>query len=161
MKTEYRQALGRFATGVTVIAVNREDGGVQGMTANSFASVSLAPPLISVCVDERSRMMALIQAVGRFGVTVLREGQEKISEYFAFGPQDAFDGERLGVRFTPTQRGAPWLDGGLASFDCRVAAAHVAGDHTIFVAEVEEFAWTEGNPLLYFSGGYRQVNSGA
>src|SRR5580658_1634974 len=98
-KPEFRKALGRFASGVTVITVVKEDGSVHGMTANSFCSVSLVPPQVLVCVGEKARALELLRASGRFGVTVLREDQKAFSDYFAYGPQDPAEGARIGVHF--------------------------------------------------------------
>ena len=159
-KVEYRNALGRFATGVTVVTVSSGDGGVFGMTANSFTSVSLVPPQVLVCVGEKARTLAMLHLAGRFGVTVLGASQQPVSDYFAFGPQDPEEGVRLGVRFRTSDRGTPLLEGGLATLDCRVVAAHLSGDHTIFVGEVEDYSWAEGDPLVYFAGQYRKLGPG-
>ncbi len=157
-KQEFRKALGRFASGITVITVAKDDGNdVHGMTANSFASVSLVPPQVLVCIGEKARALELLRAAGRFGVTVLREDQQSLSDYFAYGPQDPAEAARAGVRFRRSARNTPLLEGGLATLDCKVVAAHRSGDHTIFVGEVEEMSWTEGNPLLYFAGQYRKL----
>jgi flavin reductase (DIM6/NTAB) family NADH-FMN oxidoreductase RutF len=160
-RQEFRKTLGRFASGITVITVaapDRDDG-VHGMTANSFTSVSLVPPQVLVCVGEKARSLELLHAAGRFGVTVLRDDQQAFSDYFAYGSQDSAEGERIGMRFHQSDRGTPLLEGGLATLDCRIVAAHPSGDHTVFIGEVEEMWWTEGNPLLYFAGQYRQLGS--
>jgi flavin reductase (DIM6/NTAB) family NADH-FMN oxidoreductase RutF len=153
-KQEYRKALGRFATGITVITVAKPEGGVHGMTANSFTSVSLAPLLILVCVDERAHLLPLLTAAGRFGVSVLNEDQQAISELFA-RPYPEVNPD---VRFRHSLHGTPLLEGVLATLDCKVVDAHVAGDHTIFIGEVEEISWTDGNPLLYYGGAYRKLS---
>jgi flavin reductase (DIM6/NTAB) family NADH-FMN oxidoreductase RutF len=153
-KADYRKALGRFATGITVITVAKPDGGVHGMTANSFTSVSLTPPLILVCVDERAHLLPLLKAAGRFGVSVLQEDQRSVSELFARPNPE----ENPEIHFRSSLHGTPLLEGVLANLDCRVVDAHVAGDHTIFIAEVEEISWTEGNPLMYYGGGYRKLS---
>ncbi len=157
-KQDFRRALGRFATGITVVTVAKP-GGVHGMTANAFASVSLEPPQILVCVAEKAWARELLHAAGRFGVTILGEDQRTLSDYFAFGPQEPSEGERLGVRFRHSARGTPLLEGGLATLDCRLEAAHVSGDHTIFVGEVEEMSWSDGAPLIYFEGKYRKLGA--
>ena len=95
---EFRQALGHFTTGVTVVTVEREPGKIHGMTANSFTSVSLDPMLILVCVDHRAKMLPLLEKKKRFGISVLRAGQEAISEYFAKSEQSAEAEERLSIR---------------------------------------------------------------
>ena len=154
---EFRQALGCFATGVTVITVDYE-GEVQGMTANAFASVSLDPPLVLVCVDHRARTHAHLHAKKRFGVNVLAEDQKIISDYYARAAQDHGHAERdAGARFDRTAHGTPVLNGGLAYLECRLHTVQDAGDHTIFIAEVEEVVVREGNPLLYYRGEYRAI----
>jgi flavin reductase (DIM6/NTAB) family NADH-FMN oxidoreductase RutF len=157
-KQEFRKVLGRFASGITVITV-AAPGRVHGMTANSFTSVSLVPPQVLVCVGEKARALELLHVAGRFGVTVLREGQQALSDYFAYGSQDPAEGARIGVQFRQSDRGTPLLDGGLATLDCKIVAAHLSGDHTVFIGEVEEMSWTEGDPLLYFTGQYRKLGS--
>jgi flavin reductase (DIM6/NTAB) family NADH-FMN oxidoreductase RutF len=154
---EFREALGCFATGVTVITVDCE-GQVQGMTANAFASVSLDPPLVLVCVDHRARTHAHLHAKKRFGVNVLSEDQQVISEYYARAAQDHGHAEReAGARFDRTTHGTPVLNGALAYLECRLHTAQDAGDHTIFIAEVEEVVVREGNPLLYYRARYRTI----
>jgi len=154
---EFRQALGCFATGVTVITVDNE-GQVQGMTANAFASVSLDPPLVLVCVGHRARTHAHLHAKKRFGVNVLAEDQQDISEYYARTAQDHEHAERdAGAHFDRTAHGTPVLSGALAYLECRLHTSQDAGDHTIFIAEVEEVVVREGEPLLYDRSGYRAI----
>src|SRR5215475_15960740 len=100
---EFRRALGHFATGVTVVTVECEHRHVHGMTANSFTSVSLEPPLVSVCVDERARILPMLKARQRFGVNVLKQEQQAYSEFFASVEQDPEVQERLGVEFRWTE----------------------------------------------------------
>jgi flavin reductase (DIM6/NTAB) family NADH-FMN oxidoreductase RutF len=154
---EFRKALGQFATGLTVVTAEREPGLVHGMTANSFTSVSLAPLLILVCVDQRAKMLSLLHKKKRFGISVLKQGQEAISEYFAKGEQSAEAEQRLSIRYRWTPGGVPVLEGTLLHLTCNVNASHVAGDHTIFVGEVEDAAIHDGEPLLYFRGEYRNI----
>ena len=154
---EFRKAVGSFATGVTVITVDYE-GQVQGITANAFASVSLDPPLVLVCVDHRARTHSHLHAKKRFGINVLAENQQTISEYYARAAQDHGHAEReAGARFDRTEHGTPVLNGALAYLECRLHTAHDAGDHTIFIAEVEEVLVCEGDPLLYHRGEYRKI----
>ena len=127
------------------------------MTANAFTSVSLDPPLILVCVDHRSRSHPIIHARKRFGVNFLREDQRPIAEYFARSNEDHQHPERVGAQFVNSGRGTPILQNCLAYLECRLKLAHVAGDHTIFVAEVEEVTMQEGHPLLYFASQYRHL----
>jgi flavin reductase (DIM6/NTAB) family NADH-FMN oxidoreductase RutF len=156
----FRKAMGTFATGVTVITL--DDGGeVHGMTANAFTSVSLDPLLLLVCVDHRARTHTHLHARKRFGVNVLAEAQRAVSEYYADPSPDHRDAERkAGARFDRTQHGTPVLHGALAYLECRLHTAQDAGDHTIFIAEVEDVVVREGDPLLYFRGEYRKIGSG-
>ena len=154
---EFRKALGHFTTGVTVVTVEREPGKVHGMTANSFTSVSLDPMLILVCVDQRAKMLSLLEKKKRFGISVLKAGQEAISEYFSKGTQSAEAEERLSIRYRRTPGGIPVLENTLLQLSCRLVSSHVAGDHTIFVGEVDDAEIHEGEPLLYFLGEYRKI----
>ena len=118
--TDFRHALGHFATGVTVITAKRGRGEVYGMTASSFASVSLEPFLILVCVDERCGVLPLIHKNKRFGVSVLKEGQRRLSVYFARPEQNAEAEARLGIRYRWTEKGIPLLENALAHLACNV-----------------------------------------
>ncbi len=156
-QVKFRKALGCFATGVTVITVD-QDGEVHGMTANAFSSVSLHPLLVLVCVDRRARTHAHLHAKRRFGVNVLAEDQRTISEYYARTSATHQHAERqAGARFDRTPQGTPVLHGALAYFECRLHTAYDAGDHTIFIAEVEDVVVREGEPLLYFRGRYHAI----
>jgi flavin reductase (DIM6/NTAB) family NADH-FMN oxidoreductase RutF len=128
----FRQALGQFATGVTVITVEYEPGKIHGMTANAFASVSLDPLLILVCVDHRAHMLPYLVEQKRFGVAVLKEHQQAIAEFFAQPGQNEDIEDRLNIRFRHSHSGIPMLEDTLARLTCRVAASYVSGDHTIF-----------------------------
>jgi flavin reductase len=154
---EFRKAMGCFATGVTIITVDLE-GEVHGMTANAFASVSLDPMLVLVCVDHSTRTHAHLHAKKRFGVNVLCDDQRAISEYYARPERNHDRAEaEAGAKFDRTIHGTPMLHGSLAYLECRLHSAEEAGDHTIFIAEVEEVVINEGNPLLFFLGKYRKV----
>ena len=149
--------MGCFATGVTTITVDLE-GEVHGMTANAFASVSLDPMLVLVCVDHTTRTHAHLHAKKRFGINVLCQGQKAISEYYARPERTHENAEaEAGARFERTKHGTPVLQGSLAYLECRLDLAQVAGDHTIFIAEVEDVVVREGQPLLFFRGKYRKV----
>ncbi len=155
--SEFRLALGQFATGVTVVTAERGPGQVHGMTANSLTSVSLDPLLILICVSHVAQLLPLVRRQKRFGVNILKDHQRAISEYFAGTEENAETEKRLGVRYRWTQTGIPLLEGALAHLACKVVASHAAGDHTIFVAEVESVEVYDGEPLLYLRGNYRQV----
>src|SRR5208282_2756702 len=155
--TEFRKAMGCFATGVTILTLDLESE-VHGMTANAFASVSLDPPLVLVCVDHSTRTHAHLYARKRFGINVLGEDQRAISEYYARAERTHENAEaEAGARFDRTKHGTPILYGSLAYLECRLHSAEVAGDHTIFIAEVEDVVVREGDPLLFFRGKYRKV----
>jgi flavin reductase len=155
--TEFRRAMGCFATGVTIITVD-VDGEVHGMTANAVASVSLDPLLLLVCVDHSARTHAHLHAKKRFGINILEEHQRVVSEYYArpvYVHEHAE--EEAGARCDRTVQGTPMLHGALAYLECRLQSTHEAGDHTIFIAEVEDVAVREGEPLLFFRGKYRKI----
>lgn len=149
--------MGLFATGVTVITVDYENE-VQGMTANAFTSVSLDPMLVLVCVDHQARTHAHLHAKKRFGINVLSEQQRAIAEHYARPDREpARAQEESGAKFERTQHGTPVLHGALAYLECCLRSAQDAGDHTIFIAEVEQIVVRAGNPLLFFESGYRAI----
>jgi flavin reductase (DIM6/NTAB) family NADH-FMN oxidoreductase RutF len=154
--SDFRNAMGCFATGVTVITVD-QDGEVHGMTANAFTSVSLDPALVLVCVDHRARTHAQLHARKRFGVNVLRSDQQAIAEYYASAAETHQHAEAAGAHFDHTAHRTPVLQGALAYLECRLHSTESAGDHTIFIAEVEEVVVREGEPLLFFRSQYREV----
>jgi len=155
--SEFRKAMGAFATGVTIITLDL-DGEVHGMTANAFTSVSLDPMLVLVCVDHSTRTHAHLHAKKRFGINVLCEDQQAISEYYARPERTHEHAEaEAGARFDRTSQGTPILHGALAYLECRLQSAQQAGDHAIFIAEVEDVVVGEGDPLLFFRGKYRKL----
>jgi flavin reductase len=155
--SEFRKAMGSFATGVTIITVDL-DGEIHGMTANAFASVSLDPLLVLVCVDHNTRTHAHLHAKKRFGINVLREDQRGISEYYARPDRNHEHAEtEAGAQFDRTGHGTPILHGALAYLECRLHTSQEAGDHTVFIAEVEDVVVRSGEPLLFFRGKYRGV----
>ena len=151
----FRRVMGHFPTGITVVTVEREPGQVHGMTANSFTSVSLDPPLVSICVDEESRLLSFLKTQRRFGVSILKDSQQALSEHFATGEQGPGADVRLGIRYRWTASGIPVLEDALAHLTCNVVSEYLAGDHTIFLGEVESVDVGEGQPLLFFRGKYR------
>ena len=148
----FRRALRRFATGVTVVTVDH-DGELHGMTASSFASVSLDPPLVLVCLDKASRTRALILEKGTFAINVLADDQEEVSRSFSRRGTKPFDelAHRSG------RSGDPLLDGAIAWLECRLDQMVEAGDHDIFVGEVLASDDNEGAPLLYYDQTYRSL----
>jgi flavin reductase (DIM6/NTAB) family NADH-FMN oxidoreductase RutF len=157
--SDFRKAMGAFGTGVTIITLDL-DGEVHGMTANAFASVSLDPTLVLVCVDHSTRTHAHLHSKKRFGVNVLCEDQRAISEYYARPERSHENAEsEAGARLYRTRHGTPILHGSLAYLECRLHSAQVAGDHTIFIAEVEDVVVQDGDPLLFFRGKYRKIGA--
>jgi flavin reductase (DIM6/NTAB) family NADH-FMN oxidoreductase RutF len=155
--SEFRLALGQFATGVTVVTAEHSPGRVHGMTANSFTSVSLDPPLILICVSHAAQLLPMLNRQKRFGVNILKNNQRAISEYFARTEESAETEKQLGIRYRWTEKGIPLLEDALVNLTCNVVDSHVAGDHTIFIAEVESVEIYDGEPLLYLRGNYRHV----
>jgi flavin reductase (DIM6/NTAB) family NADH-FMN oxidoreductase RutF len=150
---EFRRGLGQFASGVTVVTTRDANGRPQGLTASSFCSVSLDPPLVLVCIDNRIEARRAVLEAGLFAVSVLAESQESVSRQFAVGGPEKF----LGIDLLPGENGAPLVAGALAHIECRLAAAHPAGDHTIFVGEVKRLSSTPGRPLLYHGSAYHRL----
>ena len=150
--SEFRRVLGHFPSGVTVVATRVGEGRACGLTVNAFCSLSLAPPMVLVCVERESDTHDCILASGCFAVSVLdQERGETISRRFStFGLEDKFEG----LAFREESTGAPVLDAALAWVDCRLHASHPGGDHTIFVGEVEAGGTGAGTPLVYYRGGY-------
>lgn len=154
----FRRALGQFATGVTVVTVENAQGRVHGMTANSFTSVSLDPPLISVCVDQQAHLLPLLKEKGVFGVNILRAEQQKLSAFFSRPEQHENEELSLQIRFRWTNERIPLLEGVLCHVACRVHALHPAGDHTIVIGEVLSAVLYSGEPLIFFRGDYTRLS---
>jgi flavin reductase (DIM6/NTAB) family NADH-FMN oxidoreductase RutF len=151
---EFLGALRQWASGVTVVT-SRSGDVVHGMTVSAFASVSLDPPMVLVCADKASNTHGLIAEAGVFAVHVLARDQEKLSNLFASKKDEQRRFE--GVEWTTAVTGAPILPGAVAVLDCRVVAAHDAGDHVIYVGDVAAARTDGGDPLLYHGGGYRSL----
>jgi len=151
-----RDALGCFATGVTVVTTIGLDGGPIGLTANSFTSVSLDPPLILFALARASANLPAFETAGRFAVNVLQIGQQPLGGRFATRGVSRFDGVDWALA---DDSGSPILAGSLASFDCTTHAVHDGGDHLIFIGKVRQ-AWFEPHrdPLLYFRGKFRRLH---
>jgi flavin reductase (DIM6/NTAB) family NADH-FMN oxidoreductase RutF len=151
---EFRNALGCFATGVTIITTVTSTGQPVGVTANSFNSVSLDPPLVVFSLDRRAYSLSQFQESRVFAINVLREEQKELSSAFARAGAPKWEG----VKFEVWDTGSPILDDTLASFDCRLHATHDGGDHIVFLGNVLRMrAHPEGKPLLYFRGKYMKM----
>ncbi|MEY3201157.1 MAG: hypothetical protein RIR70_707 [Pseudomonadota bacterium] len=147
----FRRALGRFATGITVVTARGPDGKLAGLTVNSFNSVSLSPPLVLWSLGRDSPSHEVFEASSHFAVNVLSAGQIDLSNRFARSGGDKF----AGIAWQPGLQGAPLLPDCCAWFECRVAARHPGGDHTIFIGEVEKIRDdVKRAPLVYFGGEY-------
>ena len=145
--------LGRFPSGVTVVTTKARDGSDEGMTVSAFCSVSLDPPLVLICIEKTaSAYDALITAPG-FVVNILSATQEQIARRFSIVDIDRFDG----VGYSRSQNGLAVLDDVVGIIECATVAMHDAGDHTIIVGEVEATRAQNGTPLLYYRGGYAQL----
>ena len=147
---QFRLLCGRFATGVVVITATTPDGSPAGMTANSFASVSLTPPLVSINVDTAADMHAVLAAGAEFVINVLSSEQEAVSRRFASGVGSKFDG----IGYRRDERDRILLDGVMATIECTHHAEFPAGDHTIYIGRVVGGSVHDGRPLLYYRGGY-------
>jgi len=148
----FRQAMGHFASGVTVVTT-ASAGELYGMTVSSFASLSLNPPLVLICIDKSVPSHDSIKDAGCFVVNILEQRQEHLSRRFATTATDKFKG----VAWHSGQLGLPVLDNTLAAIECRLRSALDGGDHTIFVGEVVDAEVREGAPLLYYRRGYREL----
>jgi flavin reductase (DIM6/NTAB) family NADH-FMN oxidoreductase RutF len=152
----YRQAMGSWGTGVTIVTTAGEDGIPYGLTVSSFTSVSLEPPLILVCLDNRLSGIGLFQTAKHFGVSILADSQEDVSRVFA-----KKGSERPASLFTVGRAGVPLIRGALVGLECEVAATYPGGDHTIFLGRplsIDVMAAEKGEkPLLYFRGRYERL----
>jgi flavin reductase len=157
---EYRRAVGRFATGVTVVATCHGDI-LHGMTANAFTSVSLDPLLVLVCVDREAGMHGLLPQSGRFAISILAAGQESESIWFASPRRPSGTDQFDEVDWEPAPvTGCPVVAGSVAWLDCRLTDAHEAGDHTIYIGEVLAVGPGEGaEPLVYYESGYHGLTA--
>ncbi|MBV9229786.1 MAG: flavin reductase family protein [Chloroflexi bacterium] len=151
----FRSTMGRFATGVTVVTASRADGLPHATTVNAFLSVSLDPPLVLVSLNNRSRMSTLLLPGARYGINVLTASQEGHSRHFGGRPV-----EGLEVNWLPrVDTDVPLLDDCVAHIIARVVDIHLAGDHTLYIGQVEYLRYWERRPLLFFSGKYKQIEA--
>ncbi|WP_419880465.1 flavin reductase family protein [Peribacillus sp. B-H-3] len=148
----FRTAMGKFATGITVITTNIE-GEAHGMTANAFMSVSLNPKLVLVSIGEKARMLDKINQTGKFAVNILSEQQQEYSMYFAGQIK-----EERNIEFDWISE-MPVIQDALANIVCTVQSKHIAGDHTLFIGEVTDIVIRDGEPLTFFEGKYGKIVS--
>jgi flavin reductase (DIM6/NTAB) family NADH-FMN oxidoreductase RutF len=152
---EFRRVLGSFATGVTIVTTCDADTRPSGLTVSAFASLSLDPPLVLVCIDHKSQTYPALRESGRFAINVLALGQEALSRRFASTQAGKFDG----LTYHISDLKLPLLGAALAHIECMTVSTHVEGDHTIFVGRVERTSINDGDPLLYFRGRYNRLSS--
>jgi flavin reductase (DIM6/NTAB) family NADH-FMN oxidoreductase RutF len=150
---DFRAALSRFPSGITVVTSRGAAGDLHGITVSSFCSVSLNPPLILLCIEKTTGSYVTIRNTGLFVVNILAAGQDAVSERFSLPAADKFDGiaHRFGVG------GVPVLVDALVTLECRLENIFDGGDHSIFVAAVEAVSIRDGEPLVYFHGNYRDL----
>jgi 3-hydroxy-9,10-secoandrosta-1,3,5(10)-triene-9,17-dione monooxygenase reductase component len=152
----FRDVLGRFASGVTVVT-SISDGQPVGMTAQSFTSVSLSPPLVLFCPAKTSQAWPAIQRSGFFCVNLLSQGQDEISNWFARRGVDKF----AGIPWQPASTGAPLLNGVLGWVDCTIYAVHEGGDHYVVIGQVQDLGVSDApHPLLFYRGTYHRTDQG-
>jgi flavin reductase len=157
-RRQLRWAFGAFATGVTVVTVAGPEP--HGMTANSFTSVSLDPPLVLVCVDRQAVMHERLQNTGTFAVSILSCAQEHVARHFAdrLRPAGLAQFDTVGWRAGPAT-GAPLIDGALAHLECRLWGTYDGGDHTIFTGElVDLHRHGDEDPVLFLQGRFRRIS---
>jgi 3-hydroxy-9,10-secoandrosta-1,3,5(10)-triene-9,17-dione monooxygenase reductase component len=149
----FRRCLGKFATGVTVVTCSDSAGNRYGITANSFSSVSLDPPLVLWNIAKVSNSLGAFLKASHFAINILTSDQKDLSTHFAKSDHTLFDQIECGL----SADGAPLLNETLASFECRTHAIHECGDHYIIVGEVTGFTTNDKDPLLFYGGAYRQL----
>ena len=154
-KDEFRHALGRFASGVTVVTTKDSDGRLHGITVSAFCSVSLEPPLILVCIEKNTGSHHAFEQSSSFVVNLLREDQQYISDRFASYLSDKFAETKyhLGIDDLPV------LEDVLANLECRLVNSHASGDHTIFVGQIERATVNDSKPLIYWHSNYRNLRN--
>ena len=152
---ELRNAFGKFTTGVTLVTTVGKDGKAIGMTANSFSSVSLDPPMVLWCIDKGSDRLGTFEASDHFAVNVLSEKHQDLSNQFA-KKGEPYVGD---VPHQTWETGCPIIPDAVAIFECDVAARHDAGDHIIYVGKIRRFEIPEGagGPLVFHQGGYKSL----
>jgi flavin reductase (DIM6/NTAB) family NADH-FMN oxidoreductase RutF len=149
----FRSVLGRFASGVTVVTACDAGGHDHGVTISSFCSLSLEPPLVLLCVEQRAEIHVVLLEAGQFSVNVLAAGQESLARRFAEHGGDRFEG----LGYSRGLTGTPLLTDALAYIECAKVGHYPGGDHTIFVGEVIAASAQPERPLLHYRGGYAQL----
>lgn len=154
-KSEFREALSRFPTGVTILSMRTPSGVLAGLTVSAFTSVSLEPPMVLACVDARSRCVPALVEGQPFAFSILSEDQADIAEHFAAAIADKFSN----VPYRDGDNGAPLIRGACAQIECRVADCHRGGDHVIVVGAVEGIVVSHDRPLVYAMRNFHRLNA--
>lgn len=154
-RDEFREALRNWASGVSVVTTKDGKGNLHGITVSAFASVSLEPPLVLICIDKFTASHYAFPESRRFVVNILSSEQEHLSRRFATPLLDKFGS----LDFSETAEGVPILKDTLASLECRLISSYESGDHTIFIGEIEKAVVREGKPLVYFQGNYADLQT--
>jgi len=152
-KQQFRRICGKFASGITVATVLDSTGACHGMTANSFTSVSLTPPLVLICVDHGARIREHFRIGSHFGINILSASQKALSDRFAGSGYDRFEG----IGWYPGETGVPLLPDVLATIECARVNVVTAGDHDIVIGEVVHADCRDGEPLVFYGGQYRSL----
>jgi len=150
---EFRAVLGRFPSGVTVVTTTDSSGSDQGMTVSAFCSVSLHPPLVLICIEKSASAHQALTTAAGFVVNILSARQEQIARRFSIVDIDRFEG----VGFTRSSLGYAVLDDALGIIECSRHQQYDGGDHTIILGQVQSMRAEQGTPLLYYRGGYAQL----
>ena len=148
----FRQAMGHFATGITIVTTSHGDT-LYGLTVTAFASLSLEPPLVLICIDKKTPAHTGLIAAEHFAVNFLSEDQENISRHFATRQQDKF----TDIEYALGPHGSPLLEDAMVNIECKIKDRFPGGDHTVIVGEVLHVHIREQMPLLYFRSGYRRI----
>lgn len=150
---EFKAALGRFASGVTVVTTKDASENFHGITVSAFSSVSLNPPLILICIQNQTGSHHAFEESKAFVINILNENQQNISNHFASHLPDKF----AGIEYRNGIENIPVLNDCLVNLECRLRNAYDGGDHTIFVGEIENVQINDGNPLVYWHHNYRNL----
>ena len=152
---DFRSALSRFASGVTVVTTKDATEKPFGITVSAFCSVSLAPPLVLICIEKTTGSHHAFEQSGRFTVNILSSHETGVSEHFASLIEDKF----AGIEHAVDEHGIPILPGSLATLQCKLFKSLDGGDHSIFLGEVEHVIVRDADPLIYYKGGYRHIQN--
>jgi len=150
---DFKRAMSRFASGVTVVTTRDASGRHHGITVSAFCSLSASPSLVLACIHKQTASHYAFLEYDGFVVNILSEDQEHVSQQFALAAENKFGGDPV----LTEGRGLPRLDGSLVTLECRTRATYDGGDHTILVGEVEHADIREGRPLIYFHHDYHRI----